>query len=122
MDNQINQVQKQIQALNNQLVELELVNKGLDDFKETKAGTGILVSLSPGIYARAELKNNEDLIVNIGANVVVKKKIPDTKKLIDNQINEIKKIREQMTGDIQKLILKASSVEKEINSIVSKKQ
>jgi len=120
MDNQINQVQKHIQSLNNQLIDLELVDKGLDDFKETKTGTDILVSLSPGIYAKAELKNNEELIVNVGSNVVVKKKISDTKKLINNQVNELKKLKEQMTADIQKLILKASSIEKEINSMISK--
>lgn len=122
IDNQINQIQKQIQILDNQLIELELVNKSLDDFGKIKTGTEILIPLTSSIYAKAELKNNEDLIINIGSNVVIKKKIPATQKIINNQLSEVKKIKEQMMMDIKKLILKASSIEKEINSIIPEKK
>lgn len=117
---QIKEIEKQTQLFNNQIVELTLTVQSLDDFKNIKQGTEILVPVNQGIYAKAELKNNKDLLVNVGSNVSVKKNIEDTKKLISNQIEEIKKLQEQMVLNLQKLTLQASSIEKEINELSKK--
>ncbi len=77
--------------------------------------------LNQGIYAKAELKNNKDFLVNVGSNVSVKKNIEDTKKLISNQIEEIKKLQEQMVLNLQKLTSQASLIEKEINELSKNK-
>src|SRR3989344_3582038 len=61
IDAQINQIQKQIQMLDSQLMELEMINVSLDDFGNISAGTEILTSLAPGIYTKAELKDNDEL-------------------------------------------------------------
>jgi len=117
---QIKEIEKQTQLFNNQVVELSLTMQNLNDFKNIKQGTEILVPVNQGIYAKAELKNNKDLLVNVGSNVSVKKSIEDTKKLINNQIEEIKKLQEQMVLNLQKLTLQASSIEKEINELSKK--
>ena len=117
---QIKEMEKQTQLFNNQVVELTLTTQNLNDFKNLKQGTEILVPVNQGIYAKAELKNNKDLLVNVGSNVSVKKNIEDTKKLISNQIEEIKKLQEQMVLNLQKLTLQASSIEKEINELSKK--
>lgn len=122
IDAQVNQIQKQIQLLDNQLMELDMINASLDDFGEIKAGTEILTSLAPGIYTKAELKDNEELIVNVGSNVVVKKNISETKRMINNQMDEMRKLQEQVIAELNRLILKANSIEQEINDIASKKE
>lgn len=118
---QINQMQKQIQLLENQSIELTLVEQGLEDIKNVKIGTKILVPISSGIFVKAELKDNEELLVNVGANVTVKKDIPSTKQLIKKQLDEIKKVQEETIVELQKLVIKANSIEEEINKIASEK-
>lgn len=118
---QINQMQKQIQLLENQSIELTLVEQGLEDIKNVKIGTKILVPISSGIFVKAELKDNEELLVNVGANVTVKKDIPSTKQLIKRQLDEIKKVQEETIVELQKLVIKANSIEEEINKIASEK-
>jgi prefoldin alpha subunit len=121
LDQQIKQTQKQVQVLNNQLVELSMTKQSLDDLKEINKGTEILVPISSGIYSKAELKDNNELIVNVGSNVTVKKNIEETKKLVNDQIEELAKIQIQMNTELEKLISNATSIEKEINQLASEK-
>ena len=74
LDEQMKQIQKQITMLDEQLVELNNTIQALDDFNKTSVGSNILVPLSPGVFANAELKDNKELLVNVGSNIVVKKK------------------------------------------------
>ena len=118
LEQQIRQIQQQIQMLENQLMELIATSQGLDDFEKTSIGTDILVPLSPGIFTKATLKDNKDVIVNVGANVAVKKDIRSTKDLINKQAVEIKRFQEEMMVELQKLGLKAGSIEQEINNTI----
>lgn len=118
---QIKEIEKQIQLFNNQVAELTLTMQSLDDFKKIKEGAEILVPINQGMYAKAELKNSTELLVNVGANVSVKKNIEDTKKLITNQIEEIKKLQQQMVLNLQNITSQANLIEGEINKISSKK-
>jgi len=118
---QIKEIEKQDQMFNSQLVELTSTIQSLDDFKKLKEGTEILVPLNRGMYAKAELKNNNGLLVNVGSNVTVKKDIESTKKLINEQIAEITKVQQQMVINLQQLSSQAALIEKEINKISSEK-
>lgn len=121
LDHNIKQMHKQMQILEAQLAELIMGMQSLDELKKVKAGTEILVPISSGVYAKAELKDNENLIVNVGANTTVIKGIDSTKKIIENQIEEMRKIQEQMIEEIQQLASSAAIIEKEMNKIASEK-
>jgi len=116
---QIKEQQKQMQLLENQLIELATSKKSLDDFEKVKEGNAIRVPLCPGIFAEAELKNNKELLVNIGASVIVKKTVYEAKKIIESQFTEIQKIQKQSIENIQKLNSQAQKIEREI-SLLSK--
>ena len=115
----IQQLEKQSTAINNQLMELMVTNQSLEDIKKTKEGTEILVPLSGGIYAKAELKDSKNFIVNVGANITLVKDVDSTKKLIEDQINEIKKLQENLVNQLQEQTTKATSLEQEISKIAS---
>lgn len=114
---QIKEIEKQTYLFNEQIVELALTVQSLDDFKNLKEGAEILVPISQGMFAKAELKNSKELLLNIGSNVAVKKNIEDAKNLINNQIEEIKKIQGKMLLNLQKLTSQASVIETEINEL-----
>lgn len=114
---QMKQLQKQILLLNNQLVELTLLYHSLKEFKDIKEGANILVAVGNGIFANAELKNNQELIVNVGANVAVKKDVDSTRQLILQQADEIKNVQQQMNAELKNLYEQANSIEWEINKL-----
>ncbi len=119
LDQHIKQLEKQSAAINNQLMELMVTIQSLDDMEHTDEKTEILVPLSNGIYTKAELKDNKNLIVNVGSNTALIKDISSTKKMIEDQIDEIKKLQEDLVNQLQTQTLKAASLEQEISKTAS---
>ena len=119
LSEQIKQLENQSTALNNQLIELIVTDQSLDDLKKTDKGAEILVPLSSGIYTKAELKDNKNFIVNVGSNIALTKDLDATKILIKDQIDEIKKLQENLVNQLQLHTSKASAIEQEMNEIAS---
>jgi len=119
LNNSIKQLEKQNEALETQLMELMVTNQSLDDMKKVESGTEILVPISSGIYAKAELKDTNSFTVNVGSNIVLNKDLNSTKKIIENQIDEIKKLQENFVKELQSNTSKAGLLEKEITEIAS---
>ena len=116
LDQQIKQVQKQLQMINEQLTEIDLISQGLDDLSKTKQGSEILVPV--GIFLKADIKDAEDLIVNVGAGVAVKKNISQTKEMLAVQRDEIKKLQIHLSSDLNNLIMHATAHESEIGGLM----
>ena len=119
LDQHIKQLENQSTALNNQLMELMATKQSLEDIKKVKEKAEILVPLSSGIYAKAELKDNKNFIVNVGANTALVKDIDSTKELMESQIDKMKKIQEKLMNQLQEQTTKAASIEQEMNKIAS---
>lgn len=122
LNQQIQQLEKQNEALNNNLMELIMTNQSLDDLKDIKEKTEILVPVSAGIHAKAEIKDSKSFIVNVGANVALVKDLKSTKEIIKNQIVEIRGLQESLAEQLQERVAKASSMEQEISQIASEIQ
>ena len=122
LNQQIQQLEKQNEALNNNLMELVMTSQSLDDLKDIKEKTEILVPVSAGIHAKAEIKDSKSFIVNVGANVALVKDLKSTKEIIKNQIVEIRELQESLAGQLQERVAKASSMEQEISQIASEIQ
>ena len=118
LDQQMKQVQNQIQALEIQTAELDLVQKSLDEFSSVKPGSDSFVTVTPGIFAKAEIKDSEKVFLNIGAGAVVEKTIPEAKKIIVDQITEMRKLQEDLTTQLDNLASKAAKVEAELKKLV----
>jgi prefoldin alpha subunit len=122
IDQQAKQLQKQLQSLDEQLLELLSLQQSLDELKEMKIGTQILVPVGNGIFTKADLKDNKELIVNVGANTTVKKSIADTKNMLKNQEEEINNLKEKLTKELEKVVLTAQDLETNLNNLISQQR
>ena len=118
IDQQIKQLQKQLEMVTNQLIEISSTSSSLDEFNKIAAGKEVFVPLSSGIFAKANIKDTSELLVNIGANVAVKKDVASTKKLIQNQVEELKRIQKQMIGELEKMTGHAAQLEMQLQNFV----
>jgi len=75
------------------------------------------VPVSSGIFVDAELKDVKQLKLNIGADVSVVKSLPETQKLVDEQIDEIQKYRDQTSLQLNVLVGKAQEIESKISKM-----
>ena len=118
IDQQIKQLERQLEIVTHQLMELSTTSSSLDDFEKVSVGKEVLVPLSAGIFAKASLKETSKLLVNVGANVVVTKDVPSTKKLIQRQIDEIRNIHNQLMSEMDKLTGHAAQLEMQLQEIM----
>lgn len=101
-----------------QLVELHVVKEALKDLANTKEGTEILVPVSSGIFIKAELKNNKKVTINVGSDVATEKTMAQAEELIVKQIEELGKVKEQLTGDASNMAVQAIQLEQELKKMV----
>ena len=100
-EQQIRLIQEQLQAVEQALFDLETVDIGLEELIG-KNDNEILAPIGRGIYAKAKLISDE-LIVDIGGKNFVNKSIPDTQKILKDQIEKLKKIKEDLNLEMEKI-------------------
>jgi len=100
-EQQIQQLQQQLQAVEQGIVEMESLNIGLNELVGS-VGKEILAPIGRGIFVKTKLVS-EDLIVDIGEKKFVKKTIPETKKLIEEQIGKLKEVKGELEESLEKV-------------------
>ena len=119
LEQNIKQLQKQLEMITGQMIELTATNSSLDEFANVDIKKEVFVPLNSGIFAKASINNTQELLVNVGANVAVKKDVASTKKLISKQVDEIRKIQGQMIDELEKMTNRAAELEATIQGLVS---
>lgn len=118
---EIKQLRQQILNLENQTMELESLEDNLDEMKKVRKGAEILVPLGGGIFSKAELKDNEKVVMNVGASVMVKKSLDEAKEVVKNQIAQMKNLIEEIANELEKLAIRAQYVQEEIQGLMESK-
>jgi len=117
-EQQIQQIQQQLQAIDQGIVEMQGLSFGLEELKGSK-DKEILAPIGKGIFANTKLLS-EELIVDIGGRNFVKKSIPETKEIISEQINKLGEVRKELNDNLEKTSKELTSVLKEAQEKESK--
>ncbi|MBU2504149.1 MAG: prefoldin subunit alpha [Nanoarchaeota archaeon] len=100
-EQQIRQLQQQFQAVDEGITELTSIDFGLDEIKGS-TGKEILVQIGRGIFVKAEIRS-EDLIVNIGNKNLVKKDVPETKRILREQIVKLESVKKELAEKMDEI-------------------
>ena len=100
-EQQIQHLNQQLQAVEEGIVEMNSLSLALDELKDKK-GEEILSPLGRGIFTRTKLIS-ENLIVDIGGKNFVEKSIPETKKIIKNQIKKLEEVKKDLESEVEKM-------------------
>ena len=100
---QLLEIENQLNVLETKKYELQLIKESIDEVKGKK-GNEILVPIGAGVLLRAEIKDDEKVLVNVGSNVVVERNLEETKKIIDNQISEVEKAEQILQEELKKYV------------------
>ncbi|MBI2144203.1 prefoldin subunit alpha [Candidatus Woesearchaeota archaeon] len=119
---QIKQLQEQLQALEEKRGELGTAAGTLDELKGTEKKARMLVPVSDGMFASATLDSNEELIVNVGSDVCVKKTVEEAKDLLNAKLKELTSYQEELLGELQRLTENADKLEKELGDMLKEEQ
>ncbi len=94
LEERAKQTEQQLTILNQQIMELQNMSLNLDKLKKSK-GKEILANLGRNIFVKTKLVDDNP-IVDVGSKVLVKKTTAETKKLIEEQVIEADKLKQQL--------------------------
>lgn len=108
-EQQIQQIQQQQQLVESGIIELDSLVLGLDGL-DGGSGKEILAPVGRGIFVKAKLIS-EELTVDVGGKNFVKKSIPETQKMIEEQIEKLESVKKELEESLEK-------IEGEMNKLV----
>jgi prefoldin alpha subunit len=100
-EQQIRMLQEQMNAVEQTTIELQTLDIGLEDLKESK-DKEILAQVGRGIFVKAKI-TGEDLIVDIGDKKFITKSIDDTKNVLKGQVEKLNNIKDELEGELDKI-------------------
>lgn len=103
LQQQVEQITDYAEKLQGQHKELDTSIEALSELQKTNVNTEILAPIANGIFLKAELKDNQILVVNVGAGVTVEKTIPEVLKLLEEQKEKITENLSEAEGILQQL-------------------
>ncbi|MBW2963787.1 prefoldin subunit alpha [Candidatus Woesearchaeota archaeon] len=116
LQQQIEQLSKYMEELDGKLQEFTITKNNVGNMDKLSPNAESLVSLAPGIFAHAELKENKRFVINVGANVLVEKTIPQITKMLDKQIKEISQAQVQLDQNLLEINQRMNELVQELQS------
>ncbi len=117
-NNQLKQIEKQLELIEAQVLEALTIINALDELKSSKQGAKSLAPVANGIFVEAKLENIQDLLVNVGGGIVVKKSVDETKSMLQNQVSELRSAEQELLVQFEQFSAKAQGMQKELQLLM----
>lgn len=116
---QENQIEQAVKALNKQKEELQILKQSLEEISNTKKSSDLLVPLGGGIFLKATLNDNEEILMNVGAKTVIKKSPKEAVKIIENQFKEIDKVILETEKEHSEILVQQNRLQEELEGFIN---
>lgn len=110
-------LRRRIDLLNASLNEIVAAKKALEEVQKLNEGEEVLVPLGAGIYVRAKLASKSNMIVTIGANIMIERPPEEARKTIESREQEIRDALQKTIADYQVLVNRLRELEQQIRSV-----
>jgi prefoldin alpha subunit len=107
-EQQIQQMQQQINAVEEGIMELSSLNIGLGEINNSE-GKEILAPVGRGIFIKSKI-TSENLVVDVGGRNFVKKSVSETQEIIKKQIEKLEEIKKELTQGLEEIGREAEKI------------
>jgi prefoldin alpha subunit len=118
LEKQMQEVQKQLTGLDEQVEELRYIIHTFDEIKEVKEGDEAFVPLHNGVFLKVNIKDTSRFAVNVGSGAIVTKNFDETKKMFEDQLTEISNVRGRLEQSYVTISHMAESTQKEVSALI----
>lgn len=113
-------VQQQLIMVLNTLQELMTAKSALEELKKLAKGTDILVPLGGGAFVNAKLQETDNLLLNLGANVMANKSREDTIAAITSQVEQLDEAKDKLEEASGTIDMRLNQITIELQELVKK--
>lgn len=121
-ENYTKDIQYQIETLNSYLVDIQRSKSTLSNIKIEENMDETLISLGSGIMIKAKPMEADKVYYNVGAGVIVTRKIDEALKDLDNRIEEIQTKSTGLTDQLQQVYAQMQQLEQQGQAIAMQLQ
>ncbi len=100
IENRARQLEESLQIIDNQISELDSFIDGLDNFAKSKENE-MLSGFGRRVYVKTKIEDKENLFVEVGAGIIVKKTPQDTLEIAKDQIARLQEARIQILSKLE---------------------
>lgn len=109
----LEQLSEQIEYLNQQNQEAERSIEALQQFSRASLPKEFMAPIANGIFFKGKVENNQVLLVNVGANVVLEKTVPEVVAMLNIQQTMILKKAAEADNIMERLTAQAAQMYQE---------
>ncbi|RLF05648.1 MAG: prefoldin subunit alpha [Thermoprotei archaeon] len=110
------EVRRRIELLNATLNEVASAKSALEELEVVEEGEELLVPIGAGVYVRAKVSGKSEVLVTIGANILVEKSIEEARKYLDEREQKLRDMLQRHVSDYQSLMSRLGEIERELRS------
>ncbi|HUW43510.1 MAG TPA: prefoldin subunit alpha [Bacillota bacterium] len=92
---------QQSQLVEKNIIDLNSLNFDMDEIKNS-VGKEVLAPLGRGIFVKTKLVSDE-MIVDVGSKNFVEKSVPETKKIIKEQIEKLNQVKKELENEAEEI-------------------
>ena len=100
-EQQIQQLQQQLQAVEQAIVESSSLSIDLDNLKNSQ-DKEVFSSIGKGLFIKSKIIS-DGLIVDVGGRNFVQKSIPETQELIKQQVEKLRTIKQELESQLDEI-------------------
>jgi len=115
---QLESISGQVQMIEAAKNEVGVAVKAMDSLKEAKTGDEILVPIGSGSFLKGEIRDTENVIIGIGADISVEKKVDEARKILDKRGNDMQDASEKLRNNATQLNEKLMQLNSESEKLV----
>ncbi len=114
---EIEYLREQVSTIDVMISELRSVDATLTYIKEKGEGRSVYIPLGAGISIRGKIENVNDLIMDVGAGVIIGANIDEVKEEIERKIEKLMNLRLTLLRNIEEDSRKVNKLLEEIKKV-----
>lgn len=114
LNSRMQELEQQMQIIEKQISELHTTYSALKELEETNRETEMLSSMGQNVFVKSKLSDNQEVHMDVGAKVFVKKTVQEAKDIITNKTDEFVEMRENATKQLQFIAEQMLNLENEL--------
>ncbi|MBI4895659.1 MAG: prefoldin subunit alpha [Candidatus Aenigmarchaeota archaeon] len=113
---------EQSTIIEGKIQELISTTDAISEIKNANKGSEIMANLGSQVFVKSDLKNTNEVIVELGAGIYASRSIEDATKILDSRKQELMNVNNQIMMEINKLAMQMKHMEPEIQKLMEKMQ
>ncbi len=124
---ELNMLREKLQEMEQQRLvigrQLEALKQLVEDLDEVSMNEGkeMMSPLGAGVFVKSKVADAEKVLVNIGSNCILEKKIPDAKRIVEEHSKKVKGSLEMLEQQISEINSGSAQIEKEVSELAQRK-